>query len=151
MKQHMAFVAAFLLVGSVGLFSPSPAVAGPSGAGTSKTKEHAKHAWFNPSSIETIQGKVTSVMTPQGKKGMAADMRLDLKTDHGTMPVILGPASYVKKEEVKVNKGDEISVTGSRIMMHKKTELVATEIKKGNEKLDLRKSDGTPLWSVKMH
>jgi hypothetical protein len=36
-------------------------------------------------------------------------------------------------------------------MMHKKTELVATEIKKGNEKLDLRKSDGTPLWSVKMH
>jgi hypothetical protein len=120
-------------------------------SGTSKTKEHAKHAWYNPSSIETIQGKVTSVMTPQGKKGMAADMRLDLKTDHGTMPVILGPASYVKKEEVKVNKGDEISVTGSRIMMHKKTELVATEIKKGNEKLDLRKSDGTPLWSVKMH
>jgi isopentenyl phosphate kinase len=101
---------------------------------------------FNPATIETVQGKVADIKTTKGKKGMDEFERLDLKTDHGTMPVVLGPTSYVDKEKVKINKGDDISVTGSRVTMHKKQELVATQIKKGNDTLDLRKSDGTPLW-----
>ena len=147
MKRILKSLPAFLLAGSLGLLIPSVATSGTSNSHSSNTKAPAKHAMFNPASIETVQGQVADVKTTRAKKGMAEFERLDLKTAHGTMPVVLGPASYVDKEKVKINKGDDISVTGSRVTLHKKQELVATQIKKGDKTLDLRKSDGTPLWS----
>ncbi len=146
MKRILKSLPAFLLAGSLGLLMPSVASSGSSNSHNSHSKAPARHAMFNPASIETVDGKVLDVRTTGAKKGMAGFEQLDLKTNNGTMPVVLGPASYVNKEKVKINKGDDISVTGSRVTMHKKQELVATQIKKGNNTLDLRKSDGTPLW-----
>ncbi len=148
MKRIVVSLPLFLLAGSLAFLMPSFAHAGQ-GDNNYHQKGSAHKAMFNPSTIETVNGKVMDITTHSGKKGMAAFERLDLKTDKGTIPVVLGPASYVDKENVKVKKGDDISVTGSRVTMHKKSELVATQIKDGSKTLDLRKSDGTPLWSSK--
>jgi hypothetical protein len=149
MKRIVRLLAVQALVVAFGLLLLST----PSYAGTSASKTHTStpksHWMFNPKTMETVQGKVAGVSTEKGRKSKMSTEWLNLKTDHGTLPVLLGPASYVGKEKVKLSKGDDISVTGSRVIRNKKTELVATEIKKGNETLDLRKSDGTPLWSHK--
>jgi hypothetical protein len=144
MKRHLLSLLALAL--SLGLVASSTTF---SATNNSHAKPMARHAMFNPSTIETVQGQVAGITQAKGKYGKAAAEWLSLKSDRGTMRVLLGPTSYLNKEKVKIQKGDKIAVTGSRVTMHKKTELVATEVKKGNETLDLRKSDGTPLWSAK--
>ncbi len=146
MKRNSAPVLVLLLTLGLGVLSSPAAFSATPATNGGRTAMH--HALFNPKTIETVQGKVTAITTPKSRKAMAMDMHLTLQTEHGTMPVDLGPTSYIDKEAVKLAKGDNISVTGSRVMMHKKAELVATEVKKGNETLDLRKADGTPLWST---
>jgi hypothetical protein len=128
------------------LLVSAPSLAG-SNPGKSTARTSASYWMFNPTTMETVQGKVTGVTTQKAKKAKVRTEWLSLQTDHGTMPVLLGPATYVRKEKMKINKGDEVSVTGSRVTRNKKAELVATEIKRGDETLDLRKPDGTPLWS----
>ncbi len=144
MKRSSIALPAVVLALSLALVVPSSTF---SATKDSHARTGSKQAMFNPKTIETVQGKVAGISAP--KEGKPGVVRLSLKTDHGTMPVILGPASYVDKENLKVKKGDDISVTGSKVTMHKKAEIMATEIKKGNETLDLRRSDGTPLWSTK--
>src|SRR5512140_145097 len=126
MKRVSATLSAVGLALSLAFMAPSAF----SATNNSHGRTGVKHAMFNPSTVETVQGKVANVYAP--KAGKSGVVRLSLKTDHGTMPVVLGPASYVDKETVKVIKGDDISVTGSQVSMHKKAEIVATEIKKGN-------------------
>jgi len=151
MKHHSVVLSALFLAGSLGLIAPAVAISGPSGSTNEHSKAPMNHMGFNSSTIETIHGEVTEVMQPKAEKGWASEVRLDLKTKHGTMPVVLAPTSYLDKEKVKINKGENISVTGSRITMDKRTELIATEVRIGKEKIDLRKSDGTPLWATKEH
>jgi hypothetical protein len=144
MKQNMVSLLAFAL--SLGLVATSTTFSATS---NSHAKPMTGHAMFNPSKIETVQGQVAGISQWKSKNGKATAEWLSLKSDRGTMRVLLGPTSYLNKEKVKIQKGDYIAVTGSRVTMHKKTDLVATEVKKGNETLDLRRSDGTPLWSAK--
>jgi len=60
--------------------------------------------------------------------------------------VHLGPAYFLEKK-MKIVKGDIISVTGSRVQYDGAAAIMAREIEKGGVKVQLRKEDGTPLWS----
>jgi hypothetical protein len=121
-------------------------------AGSSISKSHArKTRWewtFNPTTIETVQGKVTRITFRKGPHVKPSTEWLSLTTDRGQTSVLLGPAYWLSKEKVKVNKGDNISVTGSLVTRNNKTVLVATEVRIGEETVDLQESNGTPLWSA---
>jgi len=57
---------------------------------------------YDPKTVETVSGEVTQV---QEMQGMAAGVHLELKTDKETLMVILGPASYLEQQKVKIARG----------------------------------------------
>jgi hypothetical protein len=103
---------------------------------------------YNPQSVEIIKGEVISVgklMHPM--RGMSYGVRLVVKTDKETIPVHLGPGWYIENQDVKIEPKDMIEVKGSRITFEGKPALIAAEVKKGDEVLTLRNTDGFPVWS----
>lgn len=82
-------------------------------------------------------------MCPRGWTGT----HLSLKTGDSTMIVHVGPAPYLASKNFSVAKGDEVTITGSKVQYQGNDFLIAKEIKKGDQVLTLRDANGFPLWS----
>lgn len=101
---------------------------------------------YDPQAVETVSGEVMSVdKVAYGRRGYHG-VHLVLKTDKGEIPVHLGPSWFLDRQTVKIAPHDVIEVTGSRVIYDGKPALIAAEIKKGDESLRLRTSEGLPLW-----
>jgi hypothetical protein len=99
---------------------------------------------YNPQAVETVTGEVTQVQQMQGRAG---GVHLQMKTDKETMMVMLGPASYLEQQKVKIAVGDKLEIKGSRMQHPKMVMLIAGELKKGDQVVKLRDDQGKPLWS----
>ena len=101
---------------------------------------------YDPKTVETIGGTVLSVekTTPAKKRGYWIDVML--QTGAGTIPVQLGPAWYIDKQVPRIEPNDTITVTGSRLNLDGRLAIVAAEIAKGSELLQLRDANGIPVW-----
>jgi hypothetical protein len=99
---------------------------------------------YDPKTVETVQGKVLSVEKMQQRGG---GIHLMLQTDKESMAVHLGPSWYIDKQTLKIEANDTITVTGSRVTIDGKPAIVAAQVKKGNEVLNLRDDNGVPAWS----
>lgn len=132
-----------MLTTSVAYAGPGKGWQGSGGWGA----EGAYGRHYDPSTVETVTGKVAAVnkMTPM--KGMGAGIHLDLKTDKETVSVHLGPAWYIERQDTVVEKGDQLEVTGSRATVGGKPAIIAAEVKKGDQVLKLRDANGIPVWS----
>jgi hypothetical protein len=99
--------------------------------------------------IETASGVVQSIdlVVPPGVKTQA--VYLTLKTQTQTIPVQLGPESFVNQLGTRIEIGDKIEVTGSRVTVEGKSLMLAAQIKKGSQTLVFRNSSGVPVWSGK--
>jgi hypothetical protein len=99
--------------------------------------------------IQTVAGVVQSVdlVTPPGVRTQA--VTVTLKTGTETIPVQLGPESFVQRLAFRIEKGDKIEVTGSRISVDGKSLMLAAQIKKGAQTLAIRNSAGVPAWAGK--
>jgi hypothetical protein len=99
--------------------------------------------------IQTVAGVVQSVdlVTPPGVRTQA--VTVTLKTGTETIPVQLGPESFVQRLAFRIEKGDKIEVTGSRISVDGKSLMLAAQIKKGAQALAIRNSAGVPAWAGK--
>ena len=102
---------------------------------------------YDPATVETLSGTVVSVEKITPAKGMYYGIHLILKTDKETIPVHLGPAWYVERLDTKIEKGDHIQVSGSRVTIAGKPAIIAAEVKKGDTTLVLRDSAGIPAWA----
>jgi hypothetical protein len=102
---------------------------------------------YTTGSVTTVSGVVQSVFldTPPGVRIQA--VYLSLKTDAESIPVQLGPESFVQKLTTKFDKGDKIEVTGAKLTVDGKTMILAAQVKKGAETVVLRNSSGVPVWS----
>ena len=101
---------------------------------------------FDPATVKTITGEVTDVSGLQSQVGLAP-VQIKVRTEKETLPVILGPSDYLDTQNTKIQKGDQVEVTGSRVTQNNHPTLIATQVKKGDQTLKLRQNDGTPLWS----
>ena len=101
---------------------------------------------FDPKSVETISGEVTSVDRITPAKGMAGGVHLNVKTDKETISVHVGPSWYLENQDVKIAAKDKVEVKGSRIIFAGKPAIIAAEVKKGDEVLKLRDDAGFPAW-----
>ncbi len=101
---------------------------------------------YNTKSMETIKGEIIEVEEVHPYSGMRAGIHLLVKTGKDQAWVHLGPAWYVLNQGVKFNVADMVEVTGSRISLADKHVVVAKEIVKNKEHLQLRDEAGTPFW-----
>jgi hypothetical protein len=103
---------------------------------------------YNPDTVEVVQGEVVAVTrgspTGRGRNGVHLTLQVD---GGGTLPVHLGPASYVDSQTVKIASGDRIIVKGSRVTIEGAPVIIAAEVTKGDQQLLLRDAAGVPKWS----
>jgi hypothetical protein len=102
---------------------------------------------YDPKTVETISGEVMRVDKILPTKGMTYGAHMVVKTDTETISVHLGPAWYLESQDVKIERKDQVEITGSRITFRGKPAIIAAEVKKGEEVLKLRDEDGFPVWS----
>jgi hypothetical protein len=100
---------------------------------------------FDPATVVTVTGTVlgeTRVDRGMGHSGV----HLAVRTADAEIPVHLGPDFWVDKQTVKFAKGDEITVTGSKVTFEGKPAIIAVTVAKGGATLVLRDAKGTPVW-----
>jgi hypothetical protein len=102
---------------------------------------------YDPKTVETISGQVTSVDRITPAKGMSGGIHMNVKTDKETVSVHLGPSWYLENQDVKIEPKDKVEVQGSRVTFGGKPAIIAAEVRKGDEVLRLRDDSGFPVWS----
>lgn len=101
---------------------------------------------YDPKTVETITGEVTRIDEIRPMKGMSYGIHLMVKTDKEEISVHLGPAWFIENQDVKIEVKDKVEVKGSRITFSGNPAIIAAEIKKGDETLNLRDENGYPVW-----
>jgi hypothetical protein len=104
---------------------------------------------YSESAVQRVTGVIIDTRTITLKDGVEF-MQMDVETDHGTVPVHLGPVWYMDEyaDRFDVNKGRSVSVVGSPSKVQGKEVLVASEItnEEGKQHMRLRHPDGIPAW-----
>ena len=126
-----------------------PAFAGPWGGRGSGGwgAGGAYQRMYNPATVETFSGEVVGIDKITPTKGMSSGIHIKVKTDRETIPVHLGPAWYLERQDTKVDQGDKVEIKGSRITYNGKPAIIAAEVKKGEASLKLRDDNGYPAWA----
>lgn len=145
MKRTVIISAAVIAVFFVFLSSVSFAQGGKNGGGWGPGTSYSR--LYNAKTVETLSGRVEKVELFTPGKGMSQGVHILVKTDKESIPVHLGPSWYIDRQGVKLEPGDKVQVTGSRVTYKDKPAIIASEVKKGEQTLKLRDVSGVPVWS----
>jgi hypothetical protein len=98
---------------------------------------------YDVSAEVTLRGEVTDIHESK-LAGDHPGLHLILQTENGVVEVHACPVRFLNELEFTIEKGDKLTVTGSR--PKGRDLIVAREIMKGSLSLILRDKDGTPNW-----
>lgn len=116
---------------------------------TKTKKATGYYRMYDTATVETLKGTVASVekIVQTNRRGRNYGVHVMLNTGTESIPVHLGPSWFLDKQDVKIQKGDSIEVTGSRITYNDKPAIVAAVVTKESGTLKLRDDKGFPYWS----
>jgi len=136
MKNWLAI--AMLMVVAAAL---APAFASPApapGAGVPK---------YNPATEAVFKGTVQEVRDRQCPVSGGMGSHVVLKLEDGTtIEVHLATTKFVKEYELAFNVGDQLEVTGSKVVFEGVETIFAREVKRGGDVYVFRDKDGKPVW-----
>lgn len=72
---------------------------------------------------------------------------MTLKADPGVLYVHLAPQGYFDKQDLAINVGDTVEITGSKIAVDDNTVFLASSVKKGDKTWQFLDPQGIPYWS----
>jgi hypothetical protein len=104
----------------------------------------AKAPEYDPKAEVTIKGVVEDFHESK-TRGDHPGLHLIVKTETETVEVHACPVRFMKELEFAIEKGDALTVIGSRPGGGEI--VVAREVQKGQTSLILRDKDGTPVWT----
>jgi len=93
-----------------------------------------------------MKGTVEEVKLP-AKGSEKEAVHLLVKAGTETVDVYLCPASFLDDMGVSFNKGEDISLTGSKVKQGETDLILAREVVRGNDDLVFRDAKGNPVWS----
>lgn len=105
---------------------------------------------YDVKTVETFQGVIAKIEKIACRRAGMYSMSLLVQQGKESIPVYIGPAWYVEKQNVKLTEGDKVQVVGSKVTIKKGPIILAKEIKKGEQVLRLRDDKGFPLWAGAM-
>ena len=94
----------------------------------------------------TIKGTVEEIKEVPNPKGQIG-IYLMVKSGEAVVEVRLCPNSFLKEFAVVFNKGDQLTISGSKVKVGETEVVLAREIEMGNNKLVLRDKSGAPVWT----
>lgn len=144
LRRSLVVLAVGLWLGSTAAFAQGRGGGGcgPGGWG----RQGAFGRLFDPSKVETLSGEIVSVQRVRPMKGASEGVHLELKTERETISVHLGPAWYLENQDPQLQAKDQVEIVGSRVQLNGKAALIASEVRKGEEVLELRDAQGAPRW-----
>lgn len=119
----------------------------PAHAGHAMGKGPMGHAMpvFDAATVTTVKGKVVALDRVEHGRGFVG-VHVKVKVGDETIVVHAGPSFFIDpKLTFAVN--DEIQATGSKITFEGAPTLLATTITSHGKTVEIRKADGTPLFS----
>src|SRR5512145_917135 len=102
---------------------------------------------YDAKTVDKVTGEVAKVDTITPMRGMSGGVHVALKSEQGEVSVHLGPQWYLENQDVKIEPGDRVEITGSRVTVQGKPTIIAAEVRKGDEVLQLRDAAGVPVWA----
>jgi len=105
------------------------------------------HRLYDPTTSETVDGEILELGYFTPEKGARRGVHLKLRSGADIVYVHLGPRWYIENQEMLLLEGDEVSVTGSRIIIDGRPTIIAASIREGDNVLMLRDKDGVPIWA----
>jgi len=107
--------------------------------------QHASGAKYDAQTETKIKGTIEDVRLPSSAKEI---VYLLMKTDTDTsVEAYLCPKSFLEDMGVTFAKGDQITLTGSKVKRGDADVILAREIAKGTDTIVLRDDKGNPVWS----
>lgn len=104
---------------------------------------------YKPSEVKTLHGTIESVGTFNLEGTPVSGVRLRIRTDDGNLVTVhTGPRPYLESRNAWFHHGDEVTVVGAPAKIGWRDVILASQVKKGDQTLDLRSKDGKPLWNV---
>jgi hypothetical protein len=102
---------------------------------------------YDAKTVDKVTGEVAKVDSITPMRGMSGGVHVALKTAQGEVSVHLGPQWYLENQDVKIEPGDRVEITGSRVTVEGQPTIIAAEVRKGDEVLQLRDAAGVPVWA----
>ena len=144
MRTTIKLALAGITVLALGAQAQAQGAYGPGGCSGGRGARAAGVRLFDPKTLATVSGEVVAV-TPTGPAGLG--IHLELKTTDGTMAVHLGPSWFLKEQGLEVATGDQLEISGSRVVFEGKPAVIAQTVKKANQAIALRDAAGFPVWA----
>jgi hypothetical protein len=101
---------------------------------------------YNPQTVELLTGQIERMERLTPKRANAPQwLGFILKTDKESILVLLGPSRFIDKMAFKPAAGDLVTVKGSRVTFQNRPLILAAEVRKGTQVLQLRDDAGRPI------
>lgn len=102
---------------------------------------------YDTSQEVTITGIIQEIRENIRPDRFAAQ-RVVLQTENGPMTIELGPSSFLKARDFALGLGDALELVGSVVRdgMRDGRLLLAREVRRGDDRVELRDREGRPLW-----
>jgi hypothetical protein len=102
---------------------------------------------YDPKVEATFKGTVEEVRDRQCpvSGGMGSHLILRLSSNK-TIEVHLATTKFVKIYDLAFNKGDEVTVVGTKVQFEGVETIFAREVIRGSETFVFRDKDGMPIW-----
>jgi len=123
---------------------PAPAVPAPAAPAPPPKAPATKAPEYDPKAEVTIKGVVEDFHESK-TRGDHPGLHLIVKTETETVEVHACPVRFMTELEFAIEKGDTITVVGSRPGAGEI--VVAREVTKGQTSLILRDKTGAPVWT----
>jgi hypothetical protein len=102
---------------------------------------------YDPATEAVFKGTVQEVRDRQCPVSGGMGSHVVLKLDNGnTIEVHLASTKFVQEYELVFQVGDQLEVTGSKVVFEGVETIFAREVKRGNDVYVFRDKDGKPVW-----
>lgn len=102
---------------------------------------------YDPAAEATFKGTVEAVRDRECPMsgGMGSHLILRLAAGN-TIEVHLASTKFVKAYDLVFNKGDVVSVVGTKVQFEGVETIFAREVTRGSDTFSFRDKDGKPIW-----
>jgi hypothetical protein len=138
MKTWPAIVLILALVAAV---APVFVLASPQGTPSATVPK------YDPATEAVFKGTVQEIRDRQCPVSGGLGSHVVLKLENGnTIEVHLATKKFVDEYELVFNVGDQLEVTGSKVIFEGVETIFAREVKRGNDVYVFRDKNGKPVW-----
>jgi hypothetical protein len=102
---------------------------------------------FNQYNLQVITGSIYRIDTITPMTGMSVGILLVIRTaTREEIPVHLGPAWYIRHQDMDLTLNDDVEIRGARFSLKGKNVIAAFEVRTPDRVLLLRDEDNVPYW-----